>query len=142
MAHVKIWQEELARQLESLAERHSSEVASIAKELADRPVRVVERNLDQGTVDEALGQRDAAFRSRDLAYQALCEVSLIHRDRGSGYCRCGLRTDRCETLPLVTWRALGEWERKQVARKRAGQPHFLPQGHPALLDPRWEPSSA
>jgi hypothetical protein len=102
---------------------------------AQRLVRTTSRELE-----EAREEADRAFRSRENAWQALCMVRLLHREGQPGQCRCGLRLDRCKTAQIVDhYPALEKWEKEQVLRLRRGLSHNLPEGHPAVLDRRWEP---
>jgi hypothetical protein len=115
-------------------------IAQLEQELHDRPTRTVERWVDQDQLKEAKEEADRAFRSRENAWQALCLVRLIHREGQPGQCRCGLRLDRCETAKIVDhYPGLEKWEKEQVRRQRDGLTHNLPDGHPALLDRRWQP---
>lgn len=40
-------------------------------------------------------------RSRENAWQALCEIRLLHRDASDGKCRCGKRYDDCPEVQIV-----------------------------------------
>lgn len=141
--HIEMWRA-LARsrkQDHERAEAHlKNRIAQLEQELRDRPTRTVERWVDRDKLEEAREEADRAFRSRENAWQALCLVWLIHREGQPGQCRCGLLLDRCKTAEIVDhYPGLEKWEREQVRRLRTGQVHALPEGHPALLDRRWEP---
>ena len=139
--HVKAW--------EALAERRSAEhaaqvsqlraeIAKIRQELVSRPEKVVEKYIDAGVLESAQDEAQRAFRSRQSAWQALTEVRLLHREVDDGKCRCGLRMDRCPVAQIVERSpGLRRWEEEQVKRLRRGEPHALPDAHPAVLDPRW-----
>jgi hypothetical protein len=116
------------------------QIAQLEQDLRDRPTRTVDRWVDRDELEEARSEADRAFRSRENAWQALCMVRLFHREGQPGQCRCGQRLDRWKTAPIVDhYPALEKWEREQVRRLRSGLSHNLPEGHPALLDRRWEP---
>ena len=141
--HAELWRE-LARSRQ--AERDAREaqlrnrIAQLEQELHDRPTRTVDRWVGLDELEEARDEAQRAFRSRDNAWQALCMVRLIHRESQPGQCRCGQRLDRCKTAEIVDhYPGRENWEREQVRRLRNGQSHDLPDGHPALLDRRWEP---
>lgn len=146
--HHDLWAEDAG----DLAEQHARDLvvarvatetlrAQLAEEVTKRPTNVVYRNLDQETVNEALSSRDAAFRSRDRAFRALCEVWLLHRDAGSGRCRCGRPHSQCNTAAIVDhYPSLEAWERKQWERMRQHLDHWLPRKHPAVIDPKWRPN--
>ena len=142
--HAKMWAEDQREALEALEERHGRVLASLQQQVAqlqqtldDRPERVVVQNLDLQEVRAAHDARDAAYRSRDTAYQALCELRLLHHETGDGQCRCGRRVDRCDVAGIVDrYPALRLWEDKQAEFLRRGLPHLLPDGHPAVLDRR------
>jgi len=139
--HVKAW--------EALAERRSvehaaqvsqlrSEIAQVRQELVNRPEKVVEKYIDAGVLETAQDEAQRAFRSRESAWQALTEVRLLHREVDDAKCRCGQRMDRCPVAQIVErYQGLRRWEEEQVKRLRRGEPHALPDAHPAVLDPRW-----
>ena len=109
------------------------------QELRDRPKQIVVRHVGQEKIDEANAEAQRAFHSREKAWQALCEIRLIHREGSPGRCRCGKRLDTCEIALIVDrYPGLEKWEAEQVRRHRNYQRHQLPEGHPALLDPRWQ----
>lgn len=142
-AHIEMWRA-LARSRKQDHERVEAQlrdqIAQLEQDLRDRPTRIVERWVDQDELEEAHTEADRAFRSRENAWQALCMVRLLHREGQPGQCRCGQRLDRCKTAQIVDrYPALEKWEREQVSRLRSGLTHNLPEGHPALLDRRWEP---
>jgi hypothetical protein len=141
--HAELWRT-LARsgQLERDAREAQlkSRIAQLEQELRDRPAQTIERWVDLDKLEEAREEADRAFRSRENAWQALCMVRLLHREGQPGQCRCGLRLDRCKTAQIVGhYPALEKWEKEQVLRLRRGLSHNLPEGHPAILDRRWEP---
>jgi hypothetical protein len=141
--HAELWRElDRSRQHERDAREAQlrNRIAELEQELHDRPKQIVERYVDRDELKEAREEADRAFRSRDNAWQALCMVRLTHREGQPGQCRCGLRLDRCKMAQIVDhYPGLEKWEKEQVSRKRRGLAHALPEGHPALLDPRWEP---
>jgi hypothetical protein len=142
-AHIEMWKA-LARSRKQDHERVEVQlrdrIAELEQELRDRPTRTVDRWVNRDELEEAQEEAQRAFRSRENAWQALCEVRLLHREGQPGQCRCGLRLDRCKVAQIVDhYPALEKWEREQVSRLRRGLIHALPEGHPALLDRRWEP---
>lgn len=142
--HAEMWAEDQRDALAAQADQHARVVTRLEEQarqlqqtLDDRPERVVVQNLDLQEVRAAQEARDAAFRSRDTAFQALSELRLLHHDTGEGQCRCGKRLDRCDVAAVVDrYPALRAWEEKQAEFLRRGLPHLLPNGHPAVLDRR------
>ena len=111
-----------------------------SQKLRDRPERIVERYVDQQELEDARAEAVRAFRSREKAWQALCEIRLIHREGTPGRCRCGQRLDACKIAQIVDrYPGLELWENEQYRRLRNDQDHMLPDSHPAVLDPRWRP---
>jgi hypothetical protein len=141
--HIELWRVFLhSQQCDHNAKETllQTRISDLEQELYDRPERIVERYVDLEELNEARGEARRAFRSRENAWQALCLVRLLHREGLPGECRCGLRLDRCETARIVDhYPGLEKWEREQVRRLRNGYDHNLPDGHPAVLDPRWQP---
>jgi hypothetical protein len=141
--HIAVWRalaDGQRRDYEAKARRLSSRIAELEQELRDRPKEIVERYIDQGVLDEAQAEADRAFRSRENAWQALCEIRLLHREREPGRCRCGQRLDTCKIARIVDrYPGLEKWENDQIQRLRDHQDHRLPAGHPAVLDPKWQP---
>ena len=133
--HIQLWQAHLvARQQE-----HDAKVSQLEGRIA-RLERAVVEGPGATQIAEAQAEAHHAYRSRDNAWQALCEVRLLHRDAGTGRCRCGKRFDQCPEAQIVDrYPALTKWERAQVERYRNYQPHALPENHPALHNPRWRP---
>ena len=141
--HVRLWRLQAgaseARRQHEVAELQQ-EADALRLQLDARPVKIVNQNLDQETVDQALTERESAYRARDGAFRALCQVRMIHREREPGKCRCGRRIDQCVEAKIVDeFRALKAWERRQVERLRNNERHELPYNHPAIIDPRWQP---
>lgn len=141
--HIELWQA-LARdekrkhdvEVENLVGR----ISDLEQELSNRPEKVVERYVDLQVLQEAEAEAQRAFRSRENAWQALCEVRLIHREGEPGRCRCGLRIDKCKVALIVDrYPGLEKWEMEQISRLRMDLDHRLPDGHPAVLDPNWQP---
>lgn len=146
--HFELWQEDHHDRLQTAGDAHRREVAALEatiaglrRELDERPTRIVRENLDQQTVDHALGEKAKAYHSRDKAFQALSAVSLDHRAASGGRCSCG-RRHPCTTADVVAGvRALKGWERRQWERHRRYEAHMLPPGHPGVVDPRWRPET-
>lgn len=117
-----------------------SRISQLEQELRDRPVKTEVRYIDAEELEHAQAEAERAFRSRENAWQALCEIRLIHREGETGRCRCGLRLDRCGIAQIVDrYPGLERWEAEQYRRLRNGESHSLPDGHPAILDQRWRP---
>lgn len=142
-AHIDLWQS-LARgrqrNHDATEARLERRITELEQEIRDRPTQTVERYVDRDKLEAAREEAERAFRSRENAWQALCMVRLIHREGQPDQCRCGLRLDRCKVAPIVDhYPGLEKWEKEQVHRLRNGLDHNLPEGHPVLLDARWEP---
>ena len=141
--HAELWRElaRLRQRDHDAAEvRLRNQIAELKRELRDRPTQTVDRWVDRDELEEARREARRAFRSREDAWQALCMVRLLHREGQPGQCRCGLRLDRCKVAQIVDqYPGLEKWEKEQVSRMRSGLTHELPDDHPAILDPRWEP---
>jgi hypothetical protein len=121
-------------------DRAQGRIAELEQELHDRPTRPVHHWVDQDELEKAREEAQRAFRSRENAWQALCEIRLLHREGQAGQCRCGLRLDRCKIVQIVDhYPALEKWEKEQLSRVRGGLTHNLPEGHPAVLDRNWQP---
>jgi len=141
--HIELWRTVVRyerQEYDAKETRLRNRISELEQELRNRPEKTVERYVDLQELDEARTEAQRAFRSRENAWQALCMVRLIHREGQVGQCRCGLRLDRCKVAPIVNhYPGLEKWEREQIRRLRNGYDHNLPDGHPAILDPRWEP---
>src|SRR5262249_15912877 len=121
-------------------DRLRRQISQQEQELRDRPTRIIERYVDRQELDDAKAEADRAFRSRENAWQALCEIRLLHREGVSGRCGWGKRLDRCDIAAIVDrYPGLERWEKEQIQRLRNNLDHKLPDGHPAVLDPRWQP---
>jgi hypothetical protein len=138
--HVTAWKREQAKwgaQAQRATQRLEDELEKMRIELEARPIHVVHENLDAETVAEAESSRDAAYRSRDMTMQILCQVRLLHQERIQGECTCGKSRSKCKTADIVTeFEALDKWETKQIKRMRQNLDHLLPDNHPAVLDRR------
>ncbi len=145
--HFELWAEDAREAAEGAADRCAAVVAemqaqidSLRTELAARPTRVADRNLDQEAVDQAFVDRKRAYDARDQAFRVLAAVHMLHHDIGGEKCACGAALPQCRAADLVdSCRALKGWECKQWERKRDGLPPLLPAGHPGVLDYHWEP---
>ena len=139
--HVKAWEaltERLRAEHAAQLSQLRDETAQLQQELVNRPEKVVERYIDADDLEAAQNEAERAFRSRENAWQALSEVRVLHREVGDGKCRCGRRFDRCPVAQIVErYPGVRAWEKEQVQRLRRGDPHALPDAHPAVLDPRW-----
>jgi hypothetical protein len=142
-AHIEMWRA-LARSRKQDHERVEAglreRIAELEQELHDRPTRPVHHWVDQDELEKAREEAQRAFRSRENAWRALCEIRLLHREAQAGQCRCGQRLDRCKIVQIVDhYPALEKWEKEQLSRVRGGLTHNLPDGHPAVLDRNWQP---
>lgn len=144
--HREMWMESNRYDLEVMADKHAEEVeelqASIAalQKLDERPVQVVETNLDAGVVSKAHEDARKAYRSRDHAYLQMTKVHMLHFEVKAGLCRCGIPIEECEIAMIFEgFRGLLAWERNQWERRRRHQNHMLPDGHPGITDARWDP---
>lgn len=143
--HFERWQrdrdlalEQLRAQCAGEIERLNVEVGQLEKELAERPTRIVEQNLDQQTVDQASIDREKAYRARDGAYILLARLRGLHHDTGRGVCSCQKAVSRCrETELLDSSSGYRRWELAQQERLRRGQWSELPAEHPARTNSRW-----
>lgn len=89
-----------AAEVQQLSER----IESLIADLAARPEKVVLKYIDQDEMREAKDEADRAFRSRDHAYQAHCEIRLLQK--------------------LSLWKADQEL-RRSADRQRLQRPHRL-----------------
>ena len=143
--HIDLWRslgQAQARTHQSEATQLRGQIAQLEQELADRPVKEVERYIGADEIQAHKDEADRAFRSRENAWQALCEIRLLHREGEPGRCRCGKRLDQCPIAEIVDrYPGLGEWEEEQIRRLRNHdrRGHKLPDRHPAVFDPRWQP---
>lgn len=141
--HAELWRDlaRLQQRRHDLTEAQLREqLAQMEQELRDRPTQTVDRWVDLDKLEEAEREALRAFRSRTNAWQALCEIRLLHCEAQAGQCRCGLRIDRCKIAQIIGhYPALEKWEREQLSRLRGGLEHNLPDGHPAVLDRNWQP---
>jgi hypothetical protein len=139
--HVKAWEALTARRSSEHAAQLSQlrvEIAQVRQELVSRPEKIVDRYIEADVLEAAQNEAQRAFRSRENAWQALTEVRLLHRETDDVKCRCGVRIDRCAVAKIVErYPGLRRWEEEQVSRLRRGEPHALPDAHPAVLDRRW-----
>jgi hypothetical protein len=117
-------------------------IEKLKDEIRSRPVQLVERNLDQEKVDEAIRERDIYNAARVRAYKTLSRLRVVHHDAGDGRCTCGTSMARCAATEILDGdRSFLRWEVRQVDRIRSRGPYesALPEGHPAIIDPRWSP---
>jgi hypothetical protein len=136
--HIKLWRALLAGR----RREHARMTADLKAQMADLEERLRNgpRTIGLYQIQAAQEEAQRAFRSRENAWQALCEVRLLHREAADGRCRCGARFDRCAEAQIVDrYPALVKWENEQYDRLRRGLIHALPDGHPAVLNPRWRP---
>lgn len=118
------------------------QVVEMLYELAMRPtqVRVRVENLDQIIVDEALKDRDDAYRKRDVAMGALSDVRMWHHRNpdNKAHCVCGLQYRGCRMAQIADrWDGVEWWEQSQYEHYTSGRRHYLDREHPALRNPRY-----
>jgi hypothetical protein len=142
-----MWREDKRETVDNATKQTQRKVAGLEEtirqlrsELEERPVQVVFKNLDQEDVDAAHEAARRAYRSRDRAFLDLTRVHMLHFETAAARCRCGKSLEQCEEATIVdTSTALRGWERNHNERRRRGDPHLLPQGHPGVVDARWDP---
>ena len=122
--HINLWRslgQKQAQEHRAEAAQMREQIAHLEQELAERPVREVQRLVDADELQKYKDEADRAFRSREVAWQGLCEIRLRHREGEAGRCRCGLRMDRCQIAEIVgKYPALVKWEMEQVRRMPDG----------------------
>lgn len=154
--HLEQWQLDFERQQQMYEARQAKRDAAADKiisglretieklkdEIRSKPVQLVERNLDQEKVDEAIRERDNSNAARLRTHQTLAQLRVVHHNTGCGLCKCGKSLTKCvETEILDSDRSFLRWEARQVDRIRRDGPYAsaLPEGHPAMINPRWSP---
>ncbi len=141
--HIQLWQKLLAdrqREHDKAVAQLRDRIAALERELHERPEKVVERWHGAAEIEAAKAEAQRAFRSRQNAWQALCEIRLLHREASDGRCRCGKRYADCPEAQIVGYYpGLAKWEKEQWERYRNYEDHALPDRHPALTNPRWRP---
>lgn len=116
------------------------EIASLRKELAERPVQVVEKWVDGDELRAAHEGATAAFHSRDHAFRQMCLIHIKHHEMSGERCSCGRSIADCDVVAILEgYRALMRWERRQEERRDNGQSHELPWEYVKYLGGR-EPS--
>ncbi|WP_194897560.1 hypothetical protein [Catenulispora pinisilvae] len=133
---------EAARQ--ELEDRLQGEISALRQELEERPVHTVEVNEDLVRIEESDKQRISAYYARDMAFQRLSRIKMLHRELETGKCRCRA-PGQCKTASLIADdRELNRWEEKQWRLLQNGREFdcMLPQGHQGRTDPRWRPGAA
>lgn len=141
--HRRLWAD-LLLQVEAAHDREVDQLTETVRglqvQLEERPVRDVERIINEDAFAEVRGERDRAFRGRDAAYVLLLELLIVHRlDDAREQCRCGLSAKACRLAELTesARELVRGWEQKQLDLLRRGlDDHRLPPTHPAVLDRR------
>lgn len=90
--HIEMWRSFVSAQQsdhDAQVKLLRQQISELEKALSERPEKIVERYIGQEELDDAKAEAERAFRSRENAWQALCEIRLIHREGESGHCRCG-----------------------------------------------------
>ena len=63
---------------------------------------------------------------------------LLHAELDGERCRCGKARRSCPEAAIVDGvHGSRAWEARQKEEARGGRRHYLPDGHPALVDHRW-----
>jgi hypothetical protein len=141
--HIQLWKKlltERQREHDDVEAELKNHIAELRRELQERPEKIVERWHGTDEIEAARSEAQRAFRSRQAAWQALCEIRLLHREASDGRCRCGKRYSDCPEAQIVGYYpGLAKWEKEQWERYRNYEEHALPDNHPALTDPRWQP---
>jgi hypothetical protein len=140
--HVPLWQA-YVQAVEAEAATNLSEAEArteqARRQLEARPERVVEKYLNEADIVAAKHQAQRAYTSREYAWQALSALGLLHVEQPEGQCRCGKVRRSCAEAQLVNGvNGLRQWEARQAEAHRQGHRHYLPDGHPALIDYRWQ----
>jgi len=140
--HIPLWQGYVA-QVEAEAGERLAEAegrfARAQRELAERPERIVEKYINEADMQAAKAEAQRAFQSRSYAWQNLSALGLLHAEMDGARCRCGKVRRSCSEASLVDGVAgLRAWEARQAEEARAGRGHYLPNGHPAVVDHRWQ----
>ncbi len=155
--HVTLWRSELAVHEEDAAERESSLRRSVADREAalaqcrvenrdlretvrrgfeEAPLPAVERWLVGEEIQEASRRRDAAYRSRDYAFQLIWALARLHGpdDNRASFCRCGSVLGRCSEGRALApgMEMLRRWEAQQIDRLDRGLECGLPDDHPEV----------
>lgn len=136
--HFAMLRREYATSRERVAEAERA-VAEMQHELDTRPVRTVVRieNLDKIVVQAALGERDDAYRRRDVAMGALSDIRAVHHKNPNDKerCVCGAIYKKCEMAWIADrWDGVYIWEQAQARNAYRGDRHHLMRDHPALKD--------
>lgn len=114
-------------------------IADLTVQLEERPVREIDKVINQEAFDEVRADMQRAFRQRDNAYETVLQLLLIHRlDETGKTCRCGQPASSCDVATVLedVRGMVRGWERKQIELFRADHDHRLPDNHPAVLDQR------
>jgi hypothetical protein len=113
-------------------------VAHAQAELAKRPERLVERYINESELQAAKAGAQRAYQSRSYAWHHLSALGLLHAELDGERCKCGKARRSCPEAAIVDGvHGLRAWEARQAEEARGGRRHYLPDGHPALVDYRW-----
>ena len=92
--------------------------------------------LEGVAIKEAQDLRDAAYRSRDKAFNALLLIGDVHHEdeQNEMRCSCGQKLTDCEVVTALSplSMALNRWEAHQVERAKRGKRYSLPDDHPKI----------
>jgi hypothetical protein len=95
--HIELWRKLLAerqREHDDAQVKLKNQIAELERELQERPEKIVERWHGTDEIEAARSEAQRAFRSRQNAWQALCEIRLLHREASNERCRCGKKYTR------------------------------------------------
>jgi len=94
--------------------------------------------LQNDLVKRAERNTELARRQIDWAMGGLWRIAALHHDAAAAKCSCGRTAGSCaESAAIDSLRkALGDWEKKNVALLQGGRRHGLPVEHPAVLAQR------
>lgn len=139
--HIPHWERYVSQvEAEGAARLDEAEerLARAQAELVKRPERIVERYIDASDLQAAKSEAQRAFQSRSYAWHHLSALGLLHAELDGERCRCGKARRSCPEAAIVDGvHGLRAWEARQADEARRGNRHYLPDGHPALVDHRW-----
>lgn len=94
--------------------------------------------LQNDLVKRAERNTELARRQIDWAMAGLWRIAALHHDAAAAKCSCGRTAGSCaESAAIDSLRkALGDWEKKNVALLQGGRRHGLPAEHSAVLAQR------
>lgn len=132
--HREMWEEHERERIELLEEcqqrqiaERDARIAGLQEELEQRPVRVVEKWMEAGVLNEAHEAAARAYHSRDHAFRQMCLIHMKHHEVTGERCSCGRSIADCDVVGILEgYRALMRWELRQEERRDQGKSHQLP----------------